>query len=86
MHVELNYTDAMKNLVTAGNGVALLPYEAGAPQPDPHITTRPRKPAMLRVLDIARRNKLEDDEIKVMLQTLLSKSENQIKIFKSPKL
>lgn len=75
MRIELNYNDAMKSLVAAGYGAALLPHEAGAPQLDPRITTWPLKPALSRALGIARRTRLEDDATKVMLQTLLDKGQ-----------
>lgn len=74
VRIELNYNDAMKSLVAAGYGAALLPHESGAPQPDPRITTRPLKPALSRALGIARRTQLEDDATKVTLQTLLGMS------------
>ncbi|UST52611.1 LysR family transcriptional regulator substrate-binding protein (plasmid) [Comamonadaceae bacterium OTU4NAUVB1] len=71
VRIELNYNDAMKSLVAAGYGAALLPHEGGAPQPDPRITTRPLKPALSRALGIARRTQLEDDATKVTLQILV---------------
>lgn len=40
--IELNYNDAMKSLVAAGYGAALLPHEAGAPPPSQLATAIPR--------------------------------------------
>ncbi len=53
--MELNYNDAIKSLVAAGHGAALLPHEAHAPQPDPRIATRPLSPPLWRGLGIATR-------------------------------
>ena len=58
--IELNYNDAMKSLVAAGYGAALLPHEAGAPAPDERIATRPLKPALSRALGIAHRARTDD--------------------------
>ncbi|XDF35717.1 LysR family transcriptional regulator [Paracidovorax avenae] len=69
--IELNYNDAMKSLVAAGYGAALLPHEAGAPQPDARISTRPLRPALCRALGIAHRTHLDDDATAVTLQALL---------------
>lgn len=70
--IELNYNDAMKSLVAAGYGAALLPHEAGASQPDTRIITRPLRPALTRALGIAHRTSLEDDATSVTLRALLS--------------
>jgi DNA-binding transcriptional LysR family regulator len=53
--IELNYNDAIKSLVAAGYGAALLPHEAGARQPDERIAMRPLRPAVWRELGIAHR-------------------------------
>jgi DNA-binding transcriptional LysR family regulator len=53
--IELNYNDAIKSLVAAGYGAALLPHEATAPLPDKHIVMRPLRPALWRRLGIAQR-------------------------------
>lgn len=53
--IELNYNDAIKSLVAAGYGAALLPHEASAPPPEPRITMRPLKPALWRPLGLAHR-------------------------------
>ncbi|MFM2067666.1 MAG: hypothetical protein RLZZ584_2575 [Pseudomonadota bacterium] len=58
--IELNYNDAMKSLVAAGYGAALLPHEAGAPPPDSRISMRPLMPALSRALGIAHRARPDD--------------------------
>lgn len=69
--IELNYNDAMKSLVAAGYGAALLPHEAGAPQPDSRITTRPLRPALSRALGIAHRKRPDDDATTVTIGVLM---------------
>jgi DNA-binding transcriptional LysR family regulator len=51
----LNYNDAIKSLVAAGYGAALLPHEADAPTPDARITMLPLHPPLWRQLGIAHR-------------------------------
>ncbi|WP_348754960.1 LysR family transcriptional regulator [uncultured Aquincola sp.] len=56
--IELNYTLAMKSLVAAGYGAALLPMEeVGGPLSalDAGMQLRPLKPALVRTLGIAHR-------------------------------
>jgi len=59
--IELNYNDAIKSLVAAGYGAALLPHEAlasPAPVPaqiDPRIRMLPLAPALWRPLGLAHR-------------------------------
>lgn len=72
--IELNYNDAMKSLVAAGYGAALLPHEAGAPPPDPRICTRPLTPALTRALGLAHRAPLDDGATLATLQALQSLS------------
>ncbi len=69
--IELNYNDAMKSLVAAGYGAALLPHEAGAPAPDARISVRPLKPALSRALGIAHRSRLDDGATEATLAALL---------------
>jgi DNA-binding transcriptional LysR family regulator len=69
--IELNYNDAMKSLVAAGYGAALLPHEAGAPPPDSRISMRPLKPPLSRALGIAHRARPDDDATQATLQALL---------------
>jgi DNA-binding transcriptional LysR family regulator len=53
--IELNYNDAIKSLVAAGYGAALLPHEATAAQADKRIAMLPLKPKLWRPLGIAHR-------------------------------
>lgn len=54
--IELNYNDAIKSLVAAGYGAALLPHEASSPVPlDPRIRMLPLRPALWRPLGLAHR-------------------------------
>ncbi|MDR6386149.1 LysR family transcriptional regulator substrate-binding protein, partial [Paraburkholderia caribensis] len=53
--IQLNYNDAIKSLVAAGYGAALLPHEATTPLPDKRIVMRPLRPALWRRLGIAHR-------------------------------
>lgn len=53
--IELNYNDAIKSLVAAGYGAALLPHEAAVPVPDARVVMRPLRPALWRQLGIAHR-------------------------------
>lgn len=69
--IELNYNDAMKSLVAAGYGAALLPMEAGAPPPDSRISVRPLKPALSRALGLAHRARPDDGATEATLQALL---------------
>jgi len=68
--IELNYNDAMRSLVAAGYGAALLPHEAGAPLPDGRICMRPVKPALFRALGVARRAGSQDDATQAVLRAL----------------
>lgn len=54
--IELNYNDAIKSLVAAGYGAALLPHEATAAPVDDRIRTLPLKPRLWRALAIAHRS------------------------------
>lgn len=53
--IELNFTDAIRSLVAAGYGAALLPHEPTAPPPDQRVTMRPLRPPLWRQLGIAHR-------------------------------
>ncbi|MFL9865692.1 LysR family transcriptional regulator [Paraburkholderia fungorum] len=53
--IQLNYNDAIKSLVAAGYGAALLPHEATTPSPDARIAMRPLRPALWRRLGVAHR-------------------------------
>ncbi|HEY0820063.1 MAG TPA: LysR family transcriptional regulator [Rhizobacter sp.] len=54
--IELNYNDAIKSLVAAGYGAALLPHEATAAQVDKRIAMLPLRPKLWRPLGIAHRS------------------------------
>ena len=71
--IELNFNDAMKSLVAAGYGAALLPHEAGAPPPDARIVMRPIKPALHRALGIAHRIRTDDPPTEATLQALMAR-------------
>lgn len=51
--IELNYNDAIRTLVAAGYGAALLPEEAREPAADPRIALRALAPALWRQLGLA---------------------------------
>ena len=53
--IELNYNDAIKSLVAAGYGAALLPREAGASALDPRLVASPLTPRLWRALGLAYR-------------------------------
>jgi len=53
--IQLNYNDAIKSLVAAGYGAALLPHEATTPVPDARVVMRPLRPALWRQLGLAHR-------------------------------
>ncbi len=53
--IEINYNDAIKSLVAAGYGAALLPNEAQNALLDDRIAMRPLRPALWRQLGIAHR-------------------------------
>ena len=53
--IQLNYTDAIKSLVAAGYGAALLPQEAANPTADARTVTRALRPALWRQLGLAYR-------------------------------
>jgi len=53
--IEINYNDAIKSLVAAGYGAALLPNEAQSTVLDERITMRELRPALWRQLGIAHR-------------------------------
>ena len=53
--IQLNFNDAIKSLVAAGYGAALLPREATTPLPDTRVVMRPLRPALWRRLGVAHR-------------------------------
>ena len=68
--IELNYNDAIKSLVSAGWGAALLPHEGGAAEPGPRIAMRALKPALWRPLALAWRTGGDDGATRQVLQVL----------------
>ncbi|MGF6787444.1 transcriptional regulator, LysR family [Paraburkholderia tuberum] len=51
--IQLNYSDAIKSLVAAGYGAALLPQEPSRSSADARIVTRALRPALWRQLGLA---------------------------------
>jgi DNA-binding transcriptional LysR family regulator len=70
--IQLNFTDAIRSLVAAGYGAALLPQEALAPVPDPRVAMRPLRPALWRELGIAHRAEDVDRPTQHVLDALWS--------------
>jgi DNA-binding transcriptional LysR family regulator len=68
--IELNYNDAIKSLVAAGYGAALLPHEAGAAEADARIVRRPLRPALWRPLALAWRDGGDDGATRQVLAVL----------------
>ncbi|CAN7319211.1 MULTISPECIES: LysR family transcriptional regulator [unclassified Caballeronia] len=68
--IQLNYNDAIKSLVAAGYGAALLPHEATTPSPDPRIVMRPLRPALWRRLGIAHRTGCVESSTQHVLDVL----------------
>lgn len=57
--IEHNYNEAIKSLVAAGYGAALLACDTASEAPDPRITLLPLRPALWRPLGIAHRLDVE---------------------------
>ena len=68
--IELNYNDAIKSLVAAGYGAALLPREEGAAALDPRIVATPVTPRLWRPLGLAHRAGKPEPSTRHMLQAL----------------
>lgn len=70
--IELNYTEAMKSLVAAGYGAAVLPLERGEDTPLPAgVVVRPLDPPLVRRLGLAHRPPaLLDAPTRAVLQLL----------------
>jgi DNA-binding transcriptional LysR family regulator len=70
--IELNFNDAIKSLVAAGYGAALLPREAGAAVQDPHVAISPLTPRLWRPLGLACRAGRPEPATGHMLRALLA--------------
>jgi DNA-binding transcriptional LysR family regulator len=57
--IEHNYNEAIKSLVSAGYGAALLARDTESPDLNPHIVMLPLRPALWRLLGIAHRAQVE---------------------------
>ena len=68
--IKLNYTDAIKRLVAAGYGAALLPQENVAEPEDVRIVVRPLRPALSRELGLAYRTSNSDRPTEHVLDLL----------------
>ena len=68
--IELNYNDAMKSLVAAGYGAALIPLEANREPIDPRIRVLELRPALWRPLGIAQRNDPPEPACQHVLEVL----------------
>lgn len=69
--IELNYNDAIRTLVAAGYGAALLPRESQQPAADSGIVVRPLTPALWRQLGLAVSEREAKGPARVVLQALL---------------
>ncbi|KQU64553.1 MULTISPECIES: LysR family transcriptional regulator [unclassified Rhizobacter] len=68
--IELNYNDAIKSLVAAGYGAALLPREEGAATVDKRIAIAPLTPRLWRPLGLAHRAGKPEPATRHMLDAL----------------
>lgn len=68
--LELNYNDAIRSLVAAGYGAALLPHEDHAPVTEARIALRPLHPALWRPLGLAHRVGGDDGATRALLDML----------------
>lgn len=68
--IELNYNDAIKSLVAAGYGAALLPHEATAPDPESRIAMVALRPTLWRALGLAHRVGADDGATGQVLRVL----------------
>jgi DNA-binding transcriptional LysR family regulator len=68
--IELNFNDAIKSLVAAGYGAALLPREEGAAALDKRIVIAPLTPRLWRPLGLAHRAGRLESATRHMLEAL----------------
>jgi len=69
--IELNYNDAIRTLVAAGYGAALLPEESHEPARDERIAVRPLSPALWRQLGLAVSERSASGPTRFVLEALL---------------
>ncbi|SEK17101.1 MULTISPECIES: LysR family transcriptional regulator [unclassified Variovorax] len=69
--IELNYNDAIRTLVAAGYGAALLPAESHESARDPRIAVRPLSPALWRQLGLAVSDRGTSGPTRFVLDALL---------------
>ncbi len=68
--IELNYNDAIRSLVAAGYGAALLPQEGDAAALDPRVVAVPVSPRLWRPLAVAHRAGRLEPATQAMLAAL----------------
>jgi DNA-binding transcriptional LysR family regulator len=69
--IELNYNDAIRTLVAAGYGAALLPEESHEQARDHRIAVRPLSPALWRQLGLAVSDRGASGPTRFVLDALL---------------
>ena len=72
--IELNYNDAIRTLVAAGYGAALLPEESHDSARDARIAVRPLSPALWRQLGVAVGERGASGPVRFVLDALLPAS------------
>jgi len=72
--IELNYNDAIRTLVAAGYGAALLPKETPQSALDPRIAVRPLSPGLWRQLGLAVSERGDGGPTRFVLDALLAGS------------
>lgn len=70
--IELNFNDAIKSLVAAGYGAALLPREEGTASPDARMVASPLTPRLWRPLGLAYRAGRPEPATRHMLDALVA--------------
>jgi DNA-binding transcriptional LysR family regulator len=70
--MELGQPEALRNTVTAGLAVSILPPEVVAPKPPPGVLVRPLRPALVRETTIIqRRDKPDEPALRIVRETIL---------------
>lgn len=75
--IEINYNDAIKSLVAAGYGAALLPQEGQNAVLDERIAMRALRPALWRQLGIAHRTGYSEQATQYVLDALWTLQEGR---------